>query len=368
MNQNQIVGGSVRLLRLFDVANSIDLEQARLSCGQRGARRGAAVVRGPDKALGGVALGTEPLDMDVGSVELEGFSFSVQVRLFDFGVASLRFEMALRPGMSVDELLELSEKLEQLTSLDGKAREVWNTLSAELRSALREEHLVDFFEDYTIFHTLGVVGVEDAKQALEALEPAKLLLAEPQKPLATGVIEAHQKRAIQYYASDATVVGWSAALIVDPDASNDEVEVLEVATARRLELRYYDELLSRELAGLYRASHSARKASNLFRSPFVGVARRAAMLFIEIADLYDHFESALTLLGDTYTARLYREASERFRLDELSAAVKEKLGTLSRVSEIFEAEVGHKRTTLLEVAVVALIVLEVVLGILNTHS
>jgi hypothetical protein len=211
-----------------------------------------------------------------------------------------------------------------------------------------------------------VSGLHDAGEALRALAPAQLLLAEPERPVADSVQESHLRRAIQYYADDAAIIGWNAALVLDAEGARDQLEVLEIATARLLELRYYDRLLGRELARVYTAAEAARGSNTLFRSPFVKVARRAATLFVEITDLYDRVEGALTLVGDAYTARLYREAAHRFRLEEISSAVREKLGTLSRVSEIFEAEINHRRAVLLETAVVLLIVLELVLGFLRS--
>jgi hypothetical protein len=95
------------------------------------------------------------------------------------------------------------------------------------------------------------------------------------------------------------------------------------------------------------------------------VARRAATLFVEMTDLYDRVEGTITLVGDAYTARIYREAAHRFRLEEASAAVKEKMATLARVSEILQGELAQRRGLLLEMAVVLLIVLEVILGLVR---
>jgi len=85
--------------------------------------------------------------------------------------------------------------------------------------------------------------------------------------------------------------------VIDPDGSRDQLEVLELASARLLELRYYDRLLARELARVYTAAEAARGSLTLFRSPFVKIARRTATLFVEITDLYDRLEGALTLVG-----------------------------------------------------------------------
>jgi hypothetical protein len=192
-------------------------------------------------------------------------------------------------------------------------------------------------EDYVLFEFARVRGTKPADEALAALEPARLILAEPDRELSPAAVEGHISRALSYYVDDAAVIGWNAALVLDPDGSRDELEVLEVATARLLELRYYDRLLAKELASVYDAVARARGSFGLLRSPFEAVTRRAAQLFVEMTDLYDRVEGAITLVGDAYTARLYREASLRFRLDAYSAAVKEKLGTLARVAEVFQA-------------------------------
>jgi hypothetical protein len=172
-------------------------------------------------------------------------------------------------------------------------------------------------------------------------------------------------RALHYYADDAAVIGWNAALVLDPDGARDELEVLEVATARLLELRNYDRVLARELASVYDAVAAARGSSGLLRSPFEPVTRRAAQLFVEMTDLYDRVEGAITLVGDAHTARIYREAESRFRLDAYSNAVREKLATLARVAEVFQAEISHRRALVLETGVLVLIVVEVLVTVLR---
>lgn len=359
--------GTVWLLRLFDVAEAIDLERARALGDARAARRGEAAIRDPEKAgTGGVVLSSSPVDLETGAVEVEGLAFQTAVRLFDFGVVSVRLSVALAPGTRCAELLALAARLERAAAaIDAAARGVWSRVGSELAGALRAPHLRDLIEDYTLYEVTRVRGVAEAAAALAAIDPARLLLAEPTRPLAPEIERNYVGRAVHYYADDAAVVGWNAALVLDPEGARDQLEVLELVTARLLELRYYDELLGRELDRLYTMASTARRASALFRSPFVRVARRAATLYVEMTELYDRAEGAITLVGDTYTVGLYREAVARFRLAEISAGVRDKLGTLARVSEVFEAEIGHRRAVLLESTVVALIVLEVVLGLLR---
>jgi hypothetical protein len=360
-----VEGGVIWLLRMLDVADVVDLERARALTLERGSTRTEKRTRGPERGAAGVVFQTPPLAIDAGTVSIAGIAVRASVRLFDFGVVSVRFALDIAPGTRVAELAQLATRFDTATDLDEVARRVWQGLEKELRGAIRGSHHSDLTEDYALFEIIGVRGTTDGLEALARLEPWKIMLAEPERPIAQTVIESHIGRAIQYYAADAALVGWNAALVLDPDGSRDELEVLEIATARLLEMRYYDGILARELAAVYAAAEAARSSTALFRSPFVGVARRAATLFVEMTELYDRVEGAITLVGDAYTARVYREAAQRFRLDEASAAVKDKIGTLARVSEIFQAELAHRRNLLLEIAVVMLIVVEVVLSLIR---
>jgi hypothetical protein len=360
-----VEGGVVWLLRMFDVAEVVDLERARALTLERGATRTEKRPRGPERGTSGVVFQAPPLAIEAGTVFVAGLQLRASVRLFEFGAVSVRFALDIEPGASVDDVARLAARLDTAPDIDAEARRVWKALEAELRAAIRDSHESDIVEDYAIFEIKGVRGSTSALEALERLEPWKIMLAEPDRPIAPTVIESHIGRAIQYYADDAALIGWNAALVLDPDGSRDELEVLEIATARLLELRYYDRILARELASVYTAAEAARGSSALFRSPFVAVGRRAAALFVDMTELYDRVEGAITLVGDAYTARIYREAARRFRLEEASAGVKEKLGTLARVSEIFQADLAQRRGLLLEVAVVLLIVLEVLLSLLR---
>ena len=353
------------LLRMLDVAELVDLDRARALMEELGATRGAARFRGPEKGTAGVVLQNPPVAIDAGATQIEDLSLRTSLRLFDFGAVSVRFALDIAPGTSALDLAKIAARFETHAGVDSAAREVWHRMAAKLGGAIRGGHETDIMEDYLVFEITGVRGVSDAREALAKLEAWRLVLAEPEREVAPYVIENYLGRALQYYENDAALIGWNAALVLDPDGSRDELEVLEIATARLLELRYYDRLLARELARVYVPAAAARGSFALFRSPFVEVARRAGTLFVEMTELYDRVEGAITLVGDAYTARLYREAALRFRLEEISLGVKEKLGTLARVSEIFQAEIAHRRGVVLESIVVVLIVIEVVLGLVR---
>src|SRR5512140_2869445 len=109
----RVVGGTVHVLRMLDVADAIDLESARARARERGARRGSSNLRGPEKGPAGVVLAAEPLDLDVGAAVVSGLELRVRLRLFDFGVASIRFATDVAPGTTCGELARLAARLER---------------------------------------------------------------------------------------------------------------------------------------------------------------------------------------------------------------------------------------------------------------
>lgn len=363
---SRVTSGTVWVLRLFDLGAGIDLDAARRIVDARAPRRGEATLRGLERGPGGVVLAAPPLDVDVDTGTWEGLAGRATARLFDLGVVSVRFALPLARGTTVDELVSLAARIEASDAFGRAAREIADRLASELGPAVTLAHRVDLVEDFTLFALTGVDGASTAALALDAIGPARLLLAEPTRELDAQVSSAMRSRALHHYREDAVVLDYATGLAIDPEGARDVLEVIEVANAQSLELRYYDGVLGRELAAIWSASRVAPSGGSLLRSPYAGIGRRTARLFVEMADLHDRIEGALTLVGDAYAARVYREARTRLRLAELSANVLENLATLGRVSEILERQVAERRMLVLEVAIVVLIVFELVAGLVRS--
>ena len=71
-------------------------------------------------------------------------------------------------------------------------------------------------------------------------------------PLARQENDDVLQASLSYYPNDLVVVGWNAALVYDtPAGAETSVQILEYVNSQLLEFRHYDELLTRELAGVY---------------------------------------------------------------------------------------------------------------------
>ena len=57
---------------------------------------------------------------------------------------------------------------------------------------------------------------------------------------------------LSYFPNDLLVAGWTAAVVYDTaESSAPTIQLLEYANSQLLEFRHYDEMLTRELTGVY---------------------------------------------------------------------------------------------------------------------
>jgi hypothetical protein len=354
---------SIHVLRQIDVADSIDLGLLSDALRELEPTRGAAVVRGPERpASSGVVLRNEPLDLRMGQHTIAGFSASVRLRVFDFGVVGVRFTFtAAAPTASA--LIELAALVgAQSGAFDREARTLWKDLAAHARAAIspwEEAPTSPLIEDFTVFVLPRLPQAEDADDAL-----AHVLFGEPAgRRLSRSLVKEVGRRAIRYYEDDLVIVDYDTAILVDETGGPELVDIFEIASSQLLELRYYDALVGRALRALAGEMRQARTAISLIRSPYARVSRRAASLALEVSELHDRLERAITLVGDTYLVQVYREASLRFRLAEAGNAVREKIGMIGRVADVVGREVQTRRDTALELLVVFLILFEIITAI-----
>jgi hypothetical protein len=355
---------TIHVLRQLDVGDSVDLERAGSILKEREPTRGATVLRGPEPSpSAGVVLRREPLDVRLGRVEVGSFHADTRIRIFDFGSIALRFTLAI-DDPTPSTLIDLANRLSrESAAFDAEARRLWSELGVRIRDAVVPWEDAagppNLIEDFTVF----VLPCELSDPMCADRVLSHVLLGEREdKGLAPSIVHDVTRRAIRYYDDDLVLVDYDTAIIIDKEDPSDLVDIFEIATAQLLELRFYDGMLGRSLEKLLRDVRRARTAAWLLRSPFRELARRAAILALELAEMTDRLERAITLVGDTYSAQVYREAAVRFRLAEARIAVREKVGIIERISEALGYEIHARRDLVLETLVVLLILIEIVVA------
>ena len=369
-----VTSGNVTALRLFDLAYAVDLVQAeRLWASQ--ARQGARsrLTGTPPKA---VSFGDPPLGLVLppttlllahanGPVEVEA---SVQARLYAFGVVTLAVQV---PADGLD-WAAFSARVNAVDAAIGPQTDIafWHRLLDILRGpigpALTKPNRSDLEEDYLVATVHAFDGPVPAASLGREIDLVPLLSGEARR-LAEGARADLLSRRFSYYTDDLVILTWDRAFIYEPTGDTDVTDVIEIANAQFLQMRYYDELLDAELPRMYDLVEEATR--RLSRGPrrFAGLARRLYTLVAEVTELTEKVDNALQVTEDVYLARVYAAALDLFRVKAVSAAVDRKLAIIRDTYAALYDEAASSRAGLMEAAIIGLIIVEIVLALFGRH-
>ena len=192
------------------------------------------------------------------------------------------------------------------------------------------------------------------------------LLSGEQRALSDGARRDLLRQSFSYYADDLVVLTWDRAFIYEPRGDSDVADVLEVANAQLLEMRYYDELLDDELPRMYGLVQTTRRTAILAPRRFAKLARRLYTLVAEVTELTEKADNALQVTEDVYLARIYASALGLFRVPTVSAAVDRKLSIIRDTYTALYDEANSSRAGLMEFLILVLIAVEIVLALVRS--
>ncbi len=362
-----VAGGAIVALRLFDVAYAIDLARAEaLLAGQARAPRRSRLTTTPPTAM---AFGVPPvaLQLEPVTLMLEGAeaAAAVTVRVYDFGAVTiaLRVPLADVPWAGFVRQVNAADRCVEA------AGQIWDRLLQQVRdmlgAALVRPEATRVQEEYLV----GLVHAFDrsltAAALLDSVDLVPLLSGEL-RPLSEGARQDLLRQRFSYYTDDLVVLTWDRAFIYEPRGDSDVMDVLEVANAQLLEMRYYDELLDDELPRMYDLVAKARQTRTLLASKrFADLARRLHTLVAEVTELTERVDNALQVTEDVYLARVYTAALELFRVRAVNAAVERKLAIIRDTYAALYDESSASRTELMEFLIVVLIMAEIVIALVR---
>lgn len=373
MDELHVESGAVIALRLFDIAYSIDLKLAETLWTDRigGTTSRSRLNTAPSKA---VAFDVPPVLLSLGTLSVTVGNRPLQAtataRLYDFGVVafSLRFSVN---SLSWGDFSAFANAVDQVIGPNVETG-LWNGLLARIKeslsaaitrpngSTLQEDHLIAVVQQWN-----------EPLRAMEIMDRVDLvpLLSGEHRPLSEGAKRDLLRQRFSYYEDDLVVLTWDRAFIYEPRSDSDVADILEVANAQLLELRYYDELLDDELPRMYDLVEQTHRATNLLAPRrFADLARKLYTLVAEVTELTEKADNVLQVTEDVYLARIYMAALELFRVPTVSAAVDRKLSIVRDTYAALYAEASDARGELLEIAIVFLIVLELIVAVLRHTS
>jgi hypothetical protein len=290
---------------------------------------------------------------------------AVRVKMFDYGVVSLRLSVPFRG--SWDDFGAFTRELRRDAQMFDHARIALEAVLREIQPALDDPH-EPLLEEYFVYEVERFARPMTAAELLgpQGAALARLVLGEERPLMSEEAAEALRVH-FAYFEDELVVVQWDSAFVYDATGSAEAVEdILEFANTQLVELRTYDARLDEELDAIY-AAEPERRSRHFFGARAAERAEELRFLIVDVLELTDRASNALKIIGDAYFSRLYRATSTRLGLADWQRQVDAKLRSVGELYRFAQDRAQHSRAELLEIIVIALILLEVVLGVLALH-
>jgi hypothetical protein len=359
MNSTPVMlSGRILSYRLFDVAYEIDLTRVEERL-KRETKR-TKIERKPfSKAFEftnpPVAFMLKQIQIDIGGV---GYSMNVHCKAYDYGVLSIILELAFK-DVELPALKLLARSLHNNEEIDRICRYQVRQVLSLIGDSMAGLNISRFEEDYTVFFIESLDPTVPVDEFLNSHDIAGLLLYE-ENPLSVRARNEVMSLRFSYYENDAVIVNFDNALIIEPSGSLEIPDILEFANAQLLELRYYDHIIDRELD--YINDASLRVGFSVWNiKKYENLAAKFMKTITELTDITEKIDNSLKVTEDVYYAKIYISALRLFRVKEWEDGIRRKLELASRGYDMLYKEIATKRTELIEIAIVILIVLEIIL-------
>jgi hypothetical protein len=352
--------GSILALIQFDVCEEIKLDKLRQLLGAR-TSEASFKHQAPEYVRfqrAPVEESLEPLILETGE-RLEG-----QIKYYDYGVVSLVFELPFSGDW--EHLIQLSSRWTSDTNFESLAsRIVKKQLERAAPALIKPYELTPgsewLQEDYFIFHVREISGSPSADDLLSTHGDriAQVVRGETAR-LSDGEKQEILQSRISYYPHDLAVIGWNAAFIYDNEAGAETaIQLLQYANSQLLEFRHYDDLLTKELEGVYDFLDSGgHRLWSRWRT--ANAASKLHTVLLDVSELTERADNAIKFLSDMFSARLYKLAAQKVGVPDYKDLVQEKLHTAEDLYRFMVDQFNQSRAFVLELMVVVILIIELV--------
>ena len=364
-----VIDAAAIAYRLYDIGYEIDLDRAsalvapHASTRERPARSEAQALQIVNPPLS-ISLGNEMLSVNGAELRAE-----LSARLFDFGTCSLQVRVAAPGGgsMSWDAFTEFGNAVDVSPVIDAVFARQVTALRSRVAAAVERPNLAPVVEDYVVFRITRLTDEQGASLGTDVLTDDRIvpLLLRERRALSPDARRELLPHRFSYYRDDLTVLTWDNALVVEPRGDDRDIEyILEFANAQLLELRFYDAVLDAELPAMYDRIAAARgRISALPTWRYRPLLGRLQTRVADVTETVERVDNALKVTDDVYLARIYAAALELFRGTAWRRGIERKLSIIRDTYGMLNAEAQAARAELLEIAIIALIVIEIVVGL-----
>jgi len=347
------LSGSFWILFLYDICEEIRLDTLRELLGVERRREPSFRHPSPDY----VRFERPPVVQRLDPIVLEsGSRLQGELNYYEYGVVSIKLELPFE--VDWPELVALSSRWIDAPEVEARAAQTVRECVKRVHAALVNPHEAWLDEDYYITHLRNTA--EPAAELIEGhgKEIAKIVRGELAE-LSAGETQEILSSRMSYYPDDLLVVGWTAAFIHDtPEGAASTIQLLEYANTQLLEFRYYDQVLSRLLEGVYRSLE--KKAGVFARWRLASQAQHLNKIRLDIRELTERVDTSIKFLSDMFSARLYRLAAARLGVEDYRGLVESKLHTAGELYEFMMAQFHEGRAFVMELVIILILIIDLV--------
>ena len=347
------LSGSFWILFLYDICEEIRLETLRGLLRVEPRREPSFRHPAPEYVRferPPVVQRLEPITLESGS-RLQG-----ELNYYEYGVVSIKLELPFEVGWP--QLVDLSSRWIDAPELEARAVNTVRDCLKGAQAALVNPHQAWLNEDYYVIH-LKNTGAQAAELIdRHGKEIAKIVRGELAE-LSPGETSEILSSRMSYYPEDLLVVGWTAAFIHDTaEGAASTIQLLEYANTQLLEFRYYDQVLSILLEGVYKSLE--KKAGAFARWRLASQAQNLNKIRLDIRELTERTDTSIKFLSDMFSARSYRLASARVGVEDYRSLVESKLHTAGELYEFMMDQFHEGRAFVMELVIIVILIIDLV--------
>jgi hypothetical protein len=282
-----------------------------------------------------------PVDVDVRSLDattlhVEGVRVEVRRAVFDelAVVAECTFALA-------DALGDESQLRKDLIQID---------LRRQLLAA--QSNVGDMYEEYAILLIEQLAGLPDDFLDRNGQALARFIRSQRDEFSAEEIYSTLMSRA-RYSERETTVVDWEGGIIFSLTGDfQSDIDLLKIGNYQLLRYRLLDHTIEQNLEIVDRHLHEGARRTLFPRRP-KSVLRQVVEQRLALMLDFEKINQGLLLIGDWYTAKLYRIIYDEFYLDEWAAAIKGRLENLESIIQVIQDNFSFSWSTFLEMVQIA---------------
>lgn len=258
--------------------------------------------------------------LGVETISLEGVPLNITRQRYEQRVQMLECRFHLPDPLSLGSI-QKRQRIEEALQI--------RFLPAKYRTS-------GLFETYLVLMVRDSVGPADSFVDSNADSLARFIRSHHEILDETEISEVLVSR-LRYTQRDLTVVDWEGAVIFSPEGDfQSELELLKIGTYQLLRYR----MLNQSIEGILQTiSRIFQQSKFSVFGPTRTTLRRIVNHRLDIILEFEHTEQNLLLIGDWYTAKLYKIIRDEFYLDEWKQVIQDKLdnlqGLISTIQENF---------------------------------